>query len=432
MHQILYGTMNGGMGSDDLKPEQDSDDILMYDVPVQSGPGTFGQGKTNAFKFNALTASLFRDGKFSPVEPISEKKLNKLLAEANEVQLTKDDVLPVFDEPLPVDGEQARAELVERLLALCERIEFRRKNPLVGLNECHEKFSEMFELRCKQIKSTQRLLDDYLDHEEADLDLASRVDDSLSNWLSVVDPLLKRVEQLKEQVDESGRQLVRSLPKQALEEANEILEQVSALEKQFDRVILVQRQTLKKELDRIKNRKRALALLANINDLAWTPAARAKRLEGIDLPDEITGNPQLMSAFEKLGCKKLCTVSDLAKIVPSNRANSERSAAAKAKAVKRYFRGLLPVGKPGEDYKIASAKESHVKDQTAKEVGDRIYTLVQGRTKFDTAKVLEYLLLKGKVQQMVDQIEMELGHSPTDEEVAREIGLGEEKLWPFR
>ena len=104
---------------------------------------------------------------------------------------------------------------------------------------------------------------------------------------------------------------------------------------------------------------------------------------------------------------------------------------AQAKAVKRKFRGLEPAGQIGLDYNEIEAKESHYKDGTAFAVGDRIYTFIKGRTKFNTFEVLCYLHNKHQVEDTRKKLRSYFGRKPTPEEIAEKMELKVDQIGKY-
>ena len=154
------------------------------------------------------------------------------------------------------------------------------------------------------------------------------------------------------------------------------------------------------------------------------PVSDVTAHEVFEPTDEQKNDQRFMYALDKVGFKKTLDVEDLAKLIDK----SDSKDVTKFKAVKRWFRVLKPLGKPGEDYNIVEATEKHVRQGVAVEVGAPVYNYKQGRTAFDTAEAINVYWMVWMVKEVAQQLRKELKHKPSIEEVANEMGLEPSRL----
>jgi hypothetical protein len=131
------------------------------------------------------------------------------------------------------------------------------------------------------------------------------------------------------------------------------------------------------------------------------------------------------ATLDQLHWRKSCGIKDLARLT-TKKDIEHLPQQGIIKSVKRKFRGLRPLGEDGLDFKKLIATNSHVKDGTAYQEGDIIYSYIQGRTRFDTKQAVIYYHHKVLITQMFNQLKKEfrsnkINRKPTAEDLAKEM-----------
>lgn len=370
-----------------------------------------------------------------------------ILREAKKAGISDDEVMEIFSEPLPKDDDDAKNDLRDRLVGLFERIDHRQTDiearlsfgiqQIRNLYEYHKKISNF-----KPVLSTYRALINRLDWDPKILNLISG---KVMQWDDITGDNFGAILET-----DAVQALLEANCVENMEAAKEdedlvdLLEDVQSYYSQLKEIAedLIHKQFpwVRKQVAELKNISRALELFTQIPREHYMESTRELLLSDLDIEElkkdagckDFRGNVWLNNLLDEFHYKKHCDIKLLASYVSKTGKVGKRQA--QVKAVKRKFRGLIPAGVEGVDYKIEVAQQSHVNDGTARKVGDIVVSFINSQsnpTKFHTKDVIRYIHLKEIIGEVETQLKKELGHKPTPEEVAHEMDLPVEKIWRF-
>lgn len=358
-----------------------------------------------------------------------DEKLEWLFENAESVLISEEEILELLEQPLPRVAKKAEEELQSRLYGLVEKIESRYKNPDF-IKQVYLDFTRKAYQYDRQLSEIPRLL------EELDTITDTRFNKDV---IFIRDQYFRWKHDVSELVNLLGGD------PDNYELQKKFVSGFWRREKSILRMIEKDLPVLRQKCAERSRLRRSLQTLTRIPDLTWNKVKRDQQLQeqelsgNFELKEEQRANPTFMRLLDLLGYRKYCTIGDLCNyLVETGECKATSATASKVKAVKRKFRGLRPAGEEGKDYKILKATETHVKDQQAPGVGYEIFGLIQGRTKFETRQVIDYIWSKLMVQQVREVIAHELSNSSkkkihpksiSPEEVASEMGLPVGKVW---
>lgn len=368
----------------------------------------------------------------------SVPRLNEIIHDAVQAGIPRIEVEEVFYEPLPTKIEDAKVELVRRLIGLEQRIKIQLNKPQARMAKALEYLAELEKLDA-QINFEASTINEYSELVGvlgADDKFSKHISYLFNNWRESVTNKLKKLwsseigDLLQSQNQDFSnpdldRELmaITSLYIQNKDQAHDLINRHLPWVRQ--------------QLQHLKHAKRAVELFKDIPMDAWKGGSQGvvftpeeiEELNSFSESSRFFGEIWLNNKLSQLNWRKYCTISSMASLVlkPGKKVSTQ----AQVKAVKRKFRGLKPAGKEGTDYKVITATKTHVKDGTAFEEGQQIYSYIQGRTKFNTKSVIQYLHHKEQIQQVQAQLRKELGHKPTADIIAREMGLPVNLVWMF-
>lgn len=352
------------------------------------------------------------------------ERLRKLIGDAKGSYISDEEISAVFSKPLPKADKDAEKELLERVRALRERIKSSKNYGTtsitalkVALIKTDTHALKLFQLR--------QVIQEFKDKDLTDLGVSASMLESMlfkiSQW---VDSVRNPFEQIQDSAwyEDLLNDLEVRFDRSRWEKVENFISSYNQHKIEVEHLVNKQLPyllTVKKKLWHIK---RALRIF---NDITPKAPSNVSAVENFFVPTEKqSADPMFMECLSKLGFRKTCDVEDLARLL----GKEDKANITKIKAVKRTFKGLPPIGKPGVDYKLTTSTEAHVKDGVAVRVGKPLINYIQGRTRFDTESAINLYMIVLIVKQVAQQLRKELGHKPTLEEVASEMGLHPDKL----
>ena len=379
-------------------------------------------------KLKSFCDSCFSDSTGRVPEELDEK-LEWLFTNAQNVLIGEDEIIDLLEQPLPRVACKAEEELQSRLYGLVEKIESRQKNQNF-IKQVYTEFARKTYHYSNELSDLPDLLAAF--NTTGDLQHNKEINFIHGQYMAWKSEVASLINILGSDSDnyELQAKFVRNFWR---------------LEKTVIRLIEVHLPTLRKKFAERSRLRRSLQTLTRIPDLTWNKVKRDQQLQeqelsgNFELNKDQRSDPTFMELLDLLGYRKYCTIGDLCNyLVKTGECKATSATASKVKAVKRKFRGLQPAGEEGKDYKILKATETHVRDQQAPGVGYEIFGLIQGRTKFETKTVIDYIWCRLLVHQVRDQIALETSNSGkkkinpksiSPEEVASEMKLPVGKVW---
>ena len=354
-------------------------------------------------------------------------RFTKLLSELEDASISFSEILEQFTKPLPKGEDEARKKLESRLHSLKEKADQHQKNPTFSIVRATNVLRDAWGYSEKLYK-LRRLVSVLRSH---DLTLWGVTDSylesivfKLETWSMAVEDIVFAIEDADwldafrngedtYKFTEADRQLITDFLIGF--SANKLLAD-DLIERQLPYL-----QGIKKQL---WHTKRALRIFGELKAPVAPSGVVATAMQTYTPTDQERSNPFFMRCLDLLGWQQTCGVDDLANLL----GKGDKAQITKIKAVKRWFKGLKPLGIEGKDYRLAEATESHVKDGVAVEVGARIVNYIQGRTRFSTQQAIYQHDMVTKVRQVTQQLRKELGHKPTRKLVASEMGINPDLL----
>jgi hypothetical protein len=416
-----------------IKRPSDGEEFAAIAGQTTPAPPTNVEVKVRPYlssKLKTFCDSCFTDSTGKVPQELDEK-LEWLYDNSQGVLISEHEIIDLLQQPLPRVAKKAEQELQSRLYGIVEKIESRQNNPAF-IKDLYREFSHKTFYYDEQLRDLPGLIQE-LDT-VTNLDFNKEVRFIKNQYVIWKKDVREMVNIVGNDPDNFQLQL-------------RFVRRFWQLEKTVVRLIEVQLPRLRQMFAERSRLRRSLQTLSRIHDLSWNKVKRDEQLQkqelsgNFELSEKQRKNPNFMKLLDLLGYRKYCTIGDLCNyLVQAGECKATSASTSKVKAVKRKFRGLRPAGEEGKDYKILKATETHVRDQQALSVGDEIFGLIQGRTKFETRQVIDYIWSKLMVQQVREVIAHELSNSGkkkihpksiTPEEVASEMDLPVEKIWMF-
>ena len=375
----------------------------------------------------------------------SNQTYGELVFEADRLGIPEEDLLKAFMDPLPPRDDEAKLELKSRLLALFATPEDLSQNMFTSLIYAYRCLNKLREMDSKIRRVIPKLARYFNNLKRFDKFALPAQYAELEHIQYQINFFQSDVTERIEAFDESeiGKKLKKRMKKpEAIpldqDELNEALAPFKEMYKiwkpKAERLIYSDFPWILKKLKEITTFKRSIKLLEQLPKNSW----KIDEDNSLFTEDEISELKEkhnkfpeewLLEQLDRLGRRKYCNISRLASLV--SKSGKQVSPQAELKAVKRKFRGLLPAGVEGEDYKVVKAKKSHVLDGTARQIGDPVFAYIQGRTRFETERVINYLEMKLMLTLVMEQLLDELGHKPSPDEIASEMDLPVGAIWPL-
>jgi hypothetical protein len=369
-----------------------------------------------------------------------DASISNLIADADRVGIPEAEVLDIFSEKLPDRKDEAAQELRRRLAALYQRVEHRQSKPRYKLQHYLMIFDKLkaldkrFDELNKYVTKTEELLRETNYKEDSALTVEF-LRGKIEIWRINV---TKELQEFEEYMERMGGDNM-------YEDPHDYETNIRNLKRFYDEYFErrdAAEDTLTRFLPWIKSLEsqlrcfnRALKIVKFIPPDSWQGTHGSLTLNDVEIEElskkhgGFLGERWVEKILDSLGWSRQVDINQLARVI--SKTGKVGKPQAQAKLVKRKLRGLRPAGEAEVDYKVITATENHVKDGTARQVGDEIFGFVQGRTKFDTLSFLEFWHIKSRIDDVVTQLKKELGHNPSAEEVAHEMGLQESMIWQF-
>lgn len=372
--------------------------------------------------------------------------IQDIISDASRAGISEAEVADIFSEPLPKYKADAIVELKNRLVSLYESAKHRENDLEVYFSVGLSALSKLSAFD-KKIQKFEPLLGEYLSlMEGVGFTLASRsreyeeaqhLQSMTDNWRQEVTNFIidlqnsstgivlseVAIEKLKIKKDVPTSEF-KSLVKKAIAVYNKNRGQGEIfIHKHIPWVTA--------RVQRYRNLYRANEILSEIPPESWDLDSREVSISDFDLEnlkkfsEKAKGRIWFNATLDQLHWRKSCGIKDLARLT-TKKDIEHLSQQGIIKSVKRKFRGLRPLGEDGLDFKKLIATNSHVKDGTAYQEGDIIYSYIQGRTRFDTKQAVIYYHHKVLITQMFNQLKKEfrsnkINRKPTAEDLAKEM-----------
>lgn len=347
------------------------------------------------------------------------ERLRKLIGDAKGSYLSDEEIGAVFSKPLPKADVDAEKELLERVSALRERIKNTKDHGhasitslKVALIKTDTHAIKLFQLR--------QVIQEFKDQDLTDLGVSSSM---LESFLFKIDQWADAVRTPFEEIQNSAwfEELISDqkvgFDQSRWTKVENFINAYNSHKIEVEHLVNKQLPYLLGVKKKLWHIKRALRIF---NDLAPKSPSNVTASDDVFVPTEDQlSDPTFMKYLSRLGFRKTCDVEDLARLL----GKEDKASITKIKAVKRWFKGLKPLGIEGEDYKRVDATEAHVRDGVAVKAGRKIVNYIQGRTRFSTEQAIYQHDMVTKVRQITQQLRKELGHKPTLEEVANEMDV---------
>lgn len=355
------------------------------------------------------------------------QKLRDLVDNAESVSIPSDEIIELFAEPLAKEDSEANKQLLDRLKALRSKVAHQRKDDssfMYRLRQAILRSSRHNAVIEEAIKIRQEISRD----EEANFKQAQVLFDNVGSrvvaWQQGVGAQWNEIVGVGWDLELVTGQEV-TLDDSQMEKARSFLSSYNRHFRETEYLVnklFPQLQALKKKIWHFR---RGLRLFGG---LVPQPVSNVEATEVFTPTKQQKDNPMFMHCLNKIGFKKTCDFEDLAILLDKGHCKQ----ITKVKAVKRWFKILRPLGEEGVDYKVIQATESHVRQGVAVEVGAPVINYIKGKTFFDTKEAIEVFITVWKVKEVKSVLRQELGHKPTLEEVANEMGLDPVKLkWVY-